>query len=522
MTGLKARVQHFLRKPVGVWLLASGALMTLGFAPFGLWPVAVISLAILWLAVRHAASARQAAGAALVWGMGHQLTALYWLPWAFYKDAGNSMAAAIGGGVPAVIGLSLYGALGYALVCVLAWHVAAARVGTYRLGWRWGSAAWVLGWVIVEFVKGLTPLGFPWLPVGAVWAVSVPLMQAASLGGVWLLSALVLGLALLTAQALERGAPHWQPLAGIIALLAAVYGFGACRLHSAPATSPAAPMVRVVQPNIQSAHKWDAQMRWLFLQETLDVALAGPGSPPATVVMPETAVAFYLDEEDMVRQAVADRLAHSLPGDGALVTGTVRREPVYLPDGQVAALPRFFNSLAMLLPNGRLTGMYDKRLLVPFGEYIPFRPLLERLPLPGPLRTLSQSRLDYTPGRADPLLLTPAGAAVGLICYEGIFPLPVLHAARGARYLVNITNDNWFTGTIALYQHAALARLRTVESGLPLVRVANTGLTVVYDAYGREVARLPINTATHADIPLPPAAPPTVLEKLTAALPAMR
>lgn len=468
-------------RPLGVWIVLLGMLMTLGFAPFGLWPLSVLSLAGLWLLVKHARNHRQAAAAALVWAMGHGITALYWLPWAFYKDMG-SWAAAIGGGGAAVVGLAFYNGL----TAIVA-SVAAYACG--RRAWVWGAA-----WVAVEFVKGLSPLGFPWLPVGAVWAGSLPFLQSAAVVGVWGMSALVLVLAVLVSEARA-----WRWLAASVLVLAVGLS-GQARL--ANFTTPVAeeePVVRVVQPNIQSAHKWDARKRWEFLQETMELALPGATPPPATVILPETAVAFYLDEEEDVRVALADALQEYMPLDGALVTGTVRRE---VNEGEPT---RYYNSLTVMQPSGRLVDTYDKRLLVPYGEYIPFRGLLDLLPLPAPVRVLSQSRLDYSAGVRDPHLPTPAGVAVGLICYEGIFPLQVLRAAAGARYLINITNDNWFTGTIALYQHAALARLRAVETGLPLVRVANTGLTVVFDGYGREVLRLPINVAARADVALPEA-----------------
>jgi len=227
-------------------------------------------------------------------------------------------------------------------------------------------------------------------------------------------------------------------------------------------------------------------------------------------------VAFYLDDEPVALDVLATRMRAAMPADGAVVTGTVRRSPNPDADPRLppALTDHYYNSLRVVDTAGRIVDTYDKRFLVPFGEYIPLRGLLDTLPLPAPIRTLSQSRLDFTHGTHSPRLRTPAGIAVGLICYEGIFPLPVLHAAHGARYLVNVTNDSWFTGTIALYQHATLARLRAVETGLPLVRVANTGLTVVYDGYGRVAAELPINTATYADVRLPPKAPRTLLDRM--------
>lgn len=466
-------------RAIGIWLFLAGIGMTFGFAPFGLWPLAVASLAVLLAAVREAHSARQAMGAALVWGMGHGITALYWLPWAFYKDSDGDWMAAVFGGGAAVLGLALYGALGYMLA---AW--AGFRAGRY-----WGPLAFIAVMILEEMVKSTTPYGFPWLPVGAVWASWAPMMQLASLGGVYLLSALVLLLAVLVSV------PTRARLAMAAALAMTVAAYGELRLLRAP-MADGNKMIRVVQPNIQSAFKWDANLRWAFLQDTLDLATSGSAVPP-TLVLPETAVAFYLDRESSVRQAMAERIGTA----GAFVTGTVRREDV---DGQ--SMPHFYNVIAVLRHDARIHDAYDKMLLVPFGEFIPLRGLLEKLPLPVALRTLSQSRLDYSFGQASPLLSTPAGEAVGLICYEGIFPWHVARYARHADYLINITNDSWFTGTIALYQHASLARLRAVETGLPLVRSANTGLSIVFDGYGRVVARLPVNRAAAMDINLPKSA----------------
>jgi len=485
------------KRPMGVGIFVLGALMTLGYAPFGLWPVAVLSLAGLWWMVRHAASPRQAMGAALVWGMGHHLTALYWLPWAFFKDSGGSWLAAIGGGVPAVGVLALFSTLTY----VMASYVAVKLLQRdHRV---LAGIAWIATIVVLEFIKGLHPMGFPWLPVGAIFASSLTLMQTASLGGVWLLSAIGLSLAVLTTSG------HKRAYLGIAAMVVVMAAYGTWRLQSIP-MSTTGDRVRVVQPNIQSAHKWDPKTRLMFLQDTLKVALDNNDGPaPHTVIMPETAVAFYLPEEDDVRMAIANRISASLPADSGLITGSIRRGP-----NPGKPLPKFYNSFVALDGQGILRGVYDKQLLVPFGEYIPLRDWLERLPLPMPLRTLSQSRIDFSHGTRSPLLPTPAGEALGLICYEGIFPWHVARHSGEARYLANITNDGWFTGTIALYQHAALSRLRAVETGLPLVRVANTGLTLVYDGLGREILRLPINEAVRADVDLPPRLPTTPLLSL--------
>lgn len=471
------------RQPVQALLL--GALATLGFAPFFMWPLLVASVAVLYRFV-VSASPRRAVGLAFLWAFAHNLTALYWLPRAFYLDADRSISAAIFGGIPALVGICLTASL-FTVVVAYA---------TRKLPQGARPFVFVSAWVGFEVLRSLSPLGFPWLPLGAAWGGSLPLMQSAALWGVHGMGTLLLVGAVLVAH------PTPARMRTAAALLLALYAGGLARLHNAPPApttcTEATPCVRMVQPNVQSAHKWNPAIRWQYLNDTLTLAAANPTSDTTLIVMPETAVAFYLEEEPEVQAALARLLQ---PGQ-TLLTGTVQRRPNQYFNG--------FASVAAPTPGGlELLGWYNKKLLVPFGEYIPFRPLLDALPLPAPIRVLSQSRLDYSPGTYPESLPTGHGLAVPLICYEGIFPYHVARAAQGSRMLVNITNDNWFTGTTALAQHATLERLRAVETGLPLVRVANTGITFMVTPYGQITARLPINKALTLDAPLPAALPRT-------------
>lgn len=481
-----------LKKPL-VQAPLLGLVATLGFAPFFMWPLLLASVALLYRLIENA-TPRRAALLGLLWGFAHNLSALYWLPRAFYLDADRSIKAAIMGGIPALMGISLTASLFMVVTAYL----------TRRSPQRARPFVFVGIWMFWEIGRSLTTLGFPWLPLGAAWGSSLPLMQSAALWGVHGLSIILLTGALLIAH------PTATRLRWAATILLVLYAGGIYRLHNAPqpatTCSEDSPCVRMVQPNVQSAHKWDPAIRWQYLNDTLTLARSNPVSETTIIVMPETAVAFYLEEEPEVQAALA-KLIH--PGQ-TLMTGTVQRRP-----GQ------YFNGFVSVDKRGdylNLLGWYNKRLLVPFGEYIPFRTLIERLPLPGPVRTMSQNRLDYSSGTYPPALATTHGAAVPLICYEGIFPYHVALAAQKARMLVNITNDNWFTGTTALAQHATLERLRAVETGLPLVRVANTGITFMVTPYGQITARLPVNTAAVLDTPLPPALPATPFLRLVTSL----
>lgn len=493
---VKAVWQGLIVAPRWWQALLVGALLTLGFAPFFVWPLGVLSLVVVWRWLTQPWSWRRWTGLTLLWGMGHQLTALYWLPRAFYADAGNDWVAGLAGGVPALLGLALFGSLGMVLALGL------ARINKPWLpAWAVGGVA-VVTWLAVEWLKTLHPIGFPWLPSGAMGAGSLPLLQMAAWGEVFLMSALFLSMAWLFSLP-QRGA-HYAALG----LLVLAYGAGSWRLANAPTIEDMQsqqPLIRLVQPNIQSPHKWDVARREAVLHQTMQigfVSVAPKQATPSLVIFPETAVAFYLNEQP----DVLDTVGAFLMPEQAVLTGTVRRD-------LTASPTQYFNSAAVVTkvptsPDMSVTAMIahmDKRLLVPFGEYLPWRRLWEPW-LPFGIQTMSQSRLDYSFGTVTPNLPTPAGGMLALICYEGIFP-GYVHQQRarnpGLKALVNMTNDNWFTGTTALFQHAALARLRAVATGLPLLRAANTGLTVVWDGYGREVGRLPINRAARLDVRLP-------------------
>ena len=471
--------------------LLGGVAVTAGFAPFHLWPLALVALACWLAALRHSPTRAAAVRLTLWGGMAHGVSALYWLPWAFWHDS-ESLTFAILGGVPAMLGLALWVAAGYAILAALLWPLRQRP---------WAFAASAIGGVLVlETLRNLTPYGFPWLPLGGLWAGNgqgIPLLaQLASVGSVQLLSALVVAMAVLVSVPLRR---TWLTAA---ALLMGVAGFGVWRTGN-PLPPGNGPTLRLVQPNLVGQHKWDERLRWQFLQETLSVATIPTQAPvsPSLIVLPETAVPFFLAQQSMAGQV----LANWVPSNTLLLTGTVRLEPPLTADQQ----PSYFNSL-QVVAQGVPVASYDKHLLVPFGEFIPLRRALESLPLPATLRTLSQSRIDFTHGTASPLLPTPLGPALGLICYEGIFPLFVAHHAKGARWLVNVTNDAWFTGTTALYQHASLQRLRAIETGLPLVRSANTGISLITDAYGQDIATLPPATTAIYETPLPVALPSTL------------
>jgi apolipoprotein N-acyltransferase len=263
------------------------------------------------------------------------------------------------------------------------------------------------------------------------------------------------------------------------------------RLAGAPdageATVPGVKL-RLVQGAIPQNRKWAPELRRDHLERYLSMSRQEGFAGRTHVIWPESAVPYFLGRARGLRAA----MAAAAPPDGALLSGIARVE-----DG--ADGPRLFNSVVALDRDARQIARYDKSHLVPFGEYMPLDGIL-------PMEQLAHGGIGYTPGPGPRVLDVPGAPAVSpLICYEAIFPAGIVPAGERPGWLLNVSNDAWFGTSAGPYQHLTNARLRAVEQGLPLVRAANAGVSVVVDAHGRTLARLGLNQRGILDAALPAA-----------------
>jgi apolipoprotein N-acyltransferase len=464
----------------GLGILSVAALPPLYLLPF-LW---LAFPGILWL-LDGATGWRRAFFLGWAFGFGHFAAGLYWVGHAFLVEAERFGAVMPFAVAALAAGMALYPAL--ALLAV--WRSRCrglARV--LLLGAAWIAAEWLRSWFLT---------GFPWNLIGTVWTFAAAPMQFAALAGVWGLSLItVLAAAAPACLADAAGAPgrraslRWLlsfVLAAGLPLL--LWAGGAARLAAAP--DPGAAVVegsrlRLVQPSIEQSLKWQNDLRASHVAGQMALSQDSAGEAATHVIWAETAVPFLLAEEDELRRT----LGRLVPPGGALVAGAPRRQRI---DGRTRA----WNSMFALNDTGDLVATYDKRHLVPFGEYVPFRAVLG-------FAKLTVGGTDFSPGSGPRVLRLPGlPPASALICYESIFPGRVVDAGERPAWMLNITNDSWFGSSSGPYQHLASARLRTVEEGLPLVRVANSGISAVIDAYGRTVALLGLNRVGTLDAALP-------------------
>jgi apolipoprotein N-acyltransferase len=217
------------------------------------------------------------------------------------------------------------------------------------------------------------------------------------------------------------------------------------------------------------------------------------------LIWPESAFPFFLTREPEVMQQIADLL----PPGTVLITGAIR--PPNAATG--SRVTRAYNSVYVIDHDGSILGIYDKVHLVPFGEYLPFQNLLERLGL----TQLTKIRGGFIAGDRRRAMDVPrAPTMMPLICYEAIFPGAAVPDGQRPGWLVNVTNDAWFGISSGPYQHFEQARMLAIAEGLPLVRAANDGISAVIDPVGRIVRSLPLGAEGVLDAPLPRAIEPTV------------
>lgn len=484
-----------------------GILSVLGLPPLSLWPVFFLTLSGLVLLLDAVAEAHPAEGcrgrrlraaAALGWwfGFGYFLAGLYWLGFAFLVEA-DKFAWLLPIAVTALpAGLALFFGLA-AGAAILLWTPGLARI--FALAGALGATEWLRGNVLT---------GLPWNALGYALAGNDCLLQAASVVG-------VTGLSVLTAVAFglpagnvrisaSRVGVHSSLLSagGILLVFGALFAHGAWRLAEPTAPPQGEARLRLVQPNIPQAEKWAGENRQRIFDTFLDLTGRNPAGAAAGfdgithVVWPESSLPFLMLQSPEALSAIGA----ALPDGVTLVTGSLRAETAA--DGSLVktnGLYTVYNDLAVVDGTGRVLSTYDKMHLVPFGEYLPLQATLEAIGL----EQLTRLKGGFAAGTGPRRIAIPGlPPAVPMICYEAIFPEEVAPDPDQTWFL-NVTNDAWFGESAGPYQHLMQARMRAVEQGLPLIRVANTGVSAVIGARGEILASLPLGARGVIEAALP-------------------
>jgi len=434
--------------------LLLGALTVCGFAPLRWFPLPLITLALLFVLWRNAATPRRAAWLGWLWGLGCFLGGVSWV-YVSMHDVG---------GMPAP-----FAALATLLLCAcLALYPALAGwlFARFRCDSAGRDALLVAGtWTVAEWLRGILLTGFPWLAVGYTQSPPSPLAGYAAVLGVYGISLLVAALAALLAFSWRR------PGNALIMLGVATGGYLLQQIAwTQPVGTPLT--VSLLQGNISQDSKWDPQL----LTNSLDTyARLARTHPAQLLVLPETALPMFLDD-------VPEEYLRELTANGPTLFGVaMHTRAVDNPDG-------YTNSAVTLSADGRLQS-YAKSHLVPFGEFVPpgFAWFLALMQMP---------MSDFSAGPAYQRPLEIAGQKIAPnICYEDLFGEEILRTLPEATLLINLSNTAWFGDSLAQPQHLQIAQMRAMETGRTMLRATNTGMTAAVRPDGRIVAELPAFTA---------------------------
>ena len=464
--------------------LLLGGISACAFEPVGWWPLMPVAFAVLCELLCRAKSLRQALAVGWAFGLGQFMVGLNWIATAFTYQA--AMPAWLGW--VAVVLLSLYLAVYPALAAGVGWRLAGGR----RIPLLLVLAG---AWGVTEWLRAGMFTGFAWNPVAATM-VSTPLITIGALVGTYGLSMLVILLGGTIWLEVHR---KYMAVVSILAVTALMWLFPGTRI---PDSTTVLKPVQIVQPNIGQQDKWKPGFSEVAARRLATLSSTwGPDAGPRLLLWPEAAVTEPLeDARSGEHQAFAEfertRAASLLRGEDRLITGGIALNSS---DGR--QVDGAANSIFLIGQGGRVLGRYDKAHLVPYGEYLPMRPLLSKIGL----SRLAPGDVDFSPGPGPRTIdLGAHWGRVGLqLCYEIIFSGQVVDQSNRPDFIFNPSNDAWF-GSWGPPQHLAQARLRAAEEAIPVVRATPTGISAIVDARGEVVESLPWRTAGVIRGTLPP------------------
>ncbi len=438
--------------------LLAGLALPLAFAPFGLFPLAMVSLAVLFWLWREM-SPRQAFLSGYLFGVGYFGLGASWVAVSMYRFGGMGVALSLLSTLLFVLVLAAFPAVtGWLYRRYFARFSRPLRL-LLVLPALWGLLEWTRGWILT---------GFPWLALGYSQTDS-PLGGVAPVLGVYGIGWLVTLSAGLLLLAWQMPARRWLPLLALLGIW--VLGAGLSQVEwSAPAGEPL--RASLIQGNVPQNLKWLPEQR----QPTIDLYTRLSRQHWADsdiVIWPETALPAYYHQAERFLQGLAAEAARH--GSSLMLGLPVRPE---------SAPDTYYNSVVAV---GEPVQFYNKHHLVPFGEYIPLKDLLGGL-----LDILQVPMADFSRGAAVQPPLVVAGQKIAVsICYEDAFGEEVIRALPQATVLVNVSNDAWFGDSLAPHQHLQMARMRSMETARPMFRATNNGISALIDHRGRVTARSP-------------------------------
>lgn len=448
-------------------VMLSGILMSLSFPTTNFYWLAWIGLVPFFWVLKKCENWKQAAFYGFVFGLVFFGVVYFWLT-ALYRFVGVWIAL---GYLSAVIFQSLY-VIGFAL----------SFYAVRNLSVRWAAVPFV--WVIWEWLRAAGPFGSTFGGIGYSQAALLPLIQICSFTTVYGISFLLAMSGAALAEAAEKKKIITLFLPVSLVILCVIYGY-----WYLGQSQPVSEVIRlsIIQPNIDQMQKMDARNKMVNyeIQERLTLSIIK--DDPQIIVWPETAIFSYLLRDQAMWQKVRGMV---LEAKAWFIIGIPHYEK-----GNI------YNSVVAISPSAEAAARYDKQRLVPFGEYLPFRPLL--FPL---LKGVGYYDQEFN-SNPRPVNLSAGDLRIAtVVCFESTFPDTVRQRVKpGADLILTLTNDSWFGDSAAAYSHLNAGIFRAIENRRYFIQAANTGISAVIDPCGRMIGRAGMNEekALTVEVPLP-------------------
>ena len=483
-----SKVHSFLQRPFAltIYCFIAGAIASFSMAPYHYVPLLFLGLSVLYYGLHRAQSIKQAIFRGFLFGFGYFLFGLEWIGNALLVE-GNDFAWVR---PLAICGLPTVLALFYILPSYFAYRL-------FALNKLSGFLVFCVSFALADWLRGYLFTGFPWNYFAHAWGQNLEILQFLSIGNVYYLNLLsIVWATFLSFLFISAYKQFFKTILTIIALFSFIlpYTLGASRLAQNDTVYVENEYVHIVQPNILQHEKWNSA----YIQRNFDrlVNLSIPSKPLSAqdnllVVWPETAMGDFVLKTHSNRAKLAFSLSKN-PANTHLLSGMLRG------DSKVG----YRNTASLLDKNAEIIEEYSKTKLVPFGEFIPFQDWI-------PLRPVTNFQ-GFVRGNGVEVQRIPDSLNyIALVCYEIIFPFKSKSYNNFSNDLiVNLTNDGWYGVSAGPYQHLLHARFRAIDNGTPVVRVANTGVSALFDSYGRILYKSNIYEKKSETLPVPMAIKP--------------
>jgi len=465
-----------------------GALLVLAFAPFNLFFFAIISLSLFYAMIEQKNCPKQISILAFSYIFGFFVFGVYWICNSLFIDLKR-----FGWLIPFAITLIPALMAIYFAIIIYLYHKLTTR---YAINLTYQKIIFFsVSFLIFEVIRSNLFTGFSWNLLGYIWLFDIRMSQLASIIGVYGLSFFACLTCLLPYSLIYHQGKIFNKIFSVIILflLIANYFFGYFYIdQNYQQNNLKFANLRLVQANIAQKDKWQDEEKYRIIADHLDLTISKPLDKIDAVIWSETSMPFIIEKNDTRLHNI---IKNAIPPNGNLISGGISYERILGSEDY-----KIFNSM-LIFDNNSLIKTYDKRHLVPFGEFVPLHRYLGFLFIDQIVDQITGGGVGFSGGEGEKMIKLSKFSFNPLLCYEVIFSDEMLDKNSSLPDMfINLTNDAWFGVSTGPFQHLQMARMRAIEYGRPLIRVAQSGISANINHYGEVIDKISLNKRAIMDI----------------------